>query len=280
LRSRSPSSSRTGRRSSPGPAWSATAAIRSRILLIALLIAGCGAEPEAEPKGDSAASGHCEQIRFEDSAFTACRYDSRAHEIALVLDEDGKSLRSFDRLEQALGPRADRLLFAMNAGMYDEEGMPIGLYVEEGRERHPISRKDGPGNFHMKPNGVFAIGPKNIVSIVPADKWPRPGAPARWATQSGPMLVIRGKLHPLIRPNGDSLNIRNGVGTADGRTAWFVISDEPVSFGRLARLFRDRLGCSDALYFDGAVSSLWDRPAGRRDSGHALGPMVAVMRRP
>ena len=202
------------------------------------------------------------------------------HEIALKLDEGGETLRSFDRLEKALGPRAGQLLFAMNAGMYDEEGMPIGLYVEEGRERHPISRKDGPGNFHMKPNGVFAIGPKNIVSIVPADKWPRSGAPARWATQSGPMLVIGGKLHPLIQPNGDSLNIRNGVGTSDGRTAWFVISDDPVSFGRLARLFRDRLGCSDALYFDGAVSSLWDRPAGRRDSGHELGPMVAVLRRP
>lgn len=197
-----------------------------------------------------------------------------------MLDEDGEPLRSFDRLEEALGPRADRLLFAMNAGMYDEEGMPIGLYVEEGRQRHPISRKDGPGNFHMKPNGVLAVSSGNIVSIVTSDKWPGGRSKPRWATQSGPMLLVGGALHPKIQPNGQSLHIRNGVGIKDGRTAWFVISDEPVSFGRLARLFRDRLGCRDALYFDGAVSSLWDRPGGRRDSGHALGPMVAVFRRP
>ena len=168
----------------------------------------------------------------------------------------------------------------MNAGMYDEQGKPIGLYVEKGRERHPVSRTDGPGNFHMKPNGILAIAADGRVSIVPTDKWPRPGRGPAWTTQSGPMLVIRGKLHPRIQPNGPSLHIRNGVGTADGRTAWFVISGEPVSFGRLARLLRDRLGCSDALYLDGAVSSLWDPAAGRRDSGHELGPMVAVFSRP
>ena len=61
--------------------------------------------------------------------------------------------------------------------------------------------------------------------------------------------------------------------------AWFAISDEPVSFGRLARFFRDSLGCRNALYLDGGVSSLWDRPAGRRDSYSRLGPLVAVFER-
>jgi uncharacterized protein YigE (DUF2233 family) len=198
----------------------------------------------------------------------------------LLLDEGGTPLRSFEALEHRLGADSGRLLFAMNAGMYDDSGMPIGLHVEKGRERHKISRKDGPGNFHMKPNGVFAVAADGKVSITATDAWPRPGPAPAWATQSGPMLVIRGKVHPKIQPNGPSLHVRNGVGTADGRTAWFVISDQPVSFGRLARLLRDRLGCRDALYFDGAVSSLWDPAAGRRDSGFALGPMIAVFRRP
>jgi uncharacterized protein YigE (DUF2233 family) len=167
------------------------------------------------------------------------------------------------------------LRFAMNAGMYDETGGPIGLYVEDGRERHAVNRRRGGGNFHLLPNGVFAVDGEGRVRIVPSAAYD-PASRPRWATQSGPMLVIDGALHPAIRPNGESLHVRNGVGVADEGTAWFVISDEPVSFGRLARLFRDVLGCRNALYLDGSVSSLWDRPAGRRDDRAALGPLVAV----
>ena len=51
-----------------------------------------------------------------------------------------------------------------------------------------------------------------------------------------------------------------------------------MAFGRMARFFRDGLGCSDALYLDGTVSSLWDPGAGRKDSYSSLGPMIAVFR--
>ena len=167
----------------------------------------------------------------------------------------------------------------MNAGMFDDQGMPIGLYVEAGRRRHAINLRPGPGNFHMKPNGVFAVATDGRVAVVRSEDFGRlPFAP-RWATQSGPMLVIGGQLHPSFDPNGTSLHVRNGVGVADPRTAWFVISDEPVSFGRFARFFRDALHCPDALFLDGTVSSLWDPAAGRRDAGYPLGPMVAVLRR-
>jgi uncharacterized protein YigE (DUF2233 family) len=101
----------------------------------------------------------------------------------------------------------------------------------------------------------------------------------RWATQSGPLLLIAGRLHPRFSADGPSLHIRNGVGVANPRTAWFAISDEPVSFGRFARFFRS-LGCRDALFFDGGVSSLWDPAAGRRDSRAEIGPIVAVFSRP
>jgi uncharacterized protein YigE (DUF2233 family) len=93
------------------------------------------------------------------------------------------------------------------------------------------------------------------------------------------MLVIDGRLHPMIQDDGPSLHIRNGVGVDSASTAWFVISDDAVSFGRLARFFRDVLHCPNALYLDGSVSSLWDRPAGRRDTNSALGPLVAVFER-
>jgi uncharacterized protein YigE (DUF2233 family) len=93
------------------------------------------------------------------------------------------------------------------------------------------------------------------------------------------MLVVNGQIHPRIQPNGPSLNFRNGVGVDSSGTAWFAISDDPVSFGRFARFFRDALDCRNALFLDGAVSSLWDPGAGRKDRRAELGPMIMVFRR-
>ncbi|HZZ37215.1 MAG TPA: hypothetical protein VFE03_15950 [Caulobacteraceae bacterium] len=43
---------------------------------------------------------------------------------------------------------------------------------------------------------------------------------------------------------------------------------------------RDGLACPDALYLDGAVSSLWTPELGRRDGRTNLGPMVVVLAKP
>ena len=93
------------------------------------------------------------------------------------------------------------------------------------------------------------------------------------------MLVIDGRLHPAFQPDGESRHVRNGVGVADRNRAWFVISEGPVSFGRFARFFRDVLGCRDALFFDGTVSSLWDPGARREDASYPFGPIAAVFER-
>ncbi len=248
-------------------------------LIIALMLAACGSREAGGPEPTaSAAAPACEQRTFEGSTFTACRYDKRRDEIVLVLDGPRGPLRNFAALEQQLGGRVARLRFAMNAGMYDEAGNPIGLYVEEGRQRHPINRQRGPGNFHMLPNGVFQVSEDGYVAVQKSEEY-RPQFPPLYATQSGPMLVIDGHLHPAIQDDGPSLHVRNGVGVDSESTAWFVISDEAVSFGRMARFFRDVLHCPNALYLDGSVSSLWDRPGGRRDSNAALGPLVAVFAR-
>ncbi|HVQ08932.1 MAG TPA: phosphodiester glycosidase family protein [Allosphingosinicella sp.] len=247
-------------------------------LLISLALAACGPAAEAPEVPADATASACERRVFEGSAFTICRYDRRRDEIAFFLDGRNGRLRSLAALEAELGPRARRLRFAMNAGMYDEAGAPIGLYVAEGRQRHAINRRPGAGNFHLFPNGVFQVAADGRVAILAAARYD-PAARPRWATQSGPMLVIDGAFHPAIRANGPSLHIRNGVCVVDANVAWFAISEEPVSFGRLARLLRDALGCRNALYLDGSVSSLWDRPARRRDGYSELGPLVAVFAR-
>jgi uncharacterized protein YigE (DUF2233 family) len=93
------------------------------------------------------------------------------------------------------------------------------------------------------------------------------------------MLVVGGQLNPNISVDGPSRNIRNGVGASGARTAAFVISNDPVSFGRFARFFRDVLHCKNALYFDGAISSIWIPSMNRRDMSAQLGPIVVVLSR-
>lgn len=254
-----------------------------RALLLPLLLLACSDTPEPPPaptiEPDLAVASACEAIRFEDTQFTACRYDPRRHELTLMLGDARGPFRNFAELEKHLGERTGRLRFAMNAGMFDETGEPIGLYVEDGHRHRALNRREGGGNFHLMPNGVFLVEADGQPAVLTSQAYARREERPQWATQSGPMLVIDGALHPAFQPNGTSLYIRNGVGVDRAGTAWFAISEEPVSFGRFARLFRDRLNTPNALYLDGSVSSLWDQPAARQDAFPSLGPMVVVFER-
>lgn len=222
----------------------------------------------------------CAVRLFEGSRFTVCTFDARRDELRLASrGADGAFLRSFERLEAHLGADAARLDFAMNAGMYDESGAPIGLYIAEGVQEQRINLNDGPGNFHMAPNGVFWQGDDGAVHISTSPNYAAQTRAARWATQSGSMLLISGALHPRFQDDGPSRYVRNGVGVRDAQTAYFVISSGAVSFGRFARFFRDELGCDNALFLDGSVSSLWAPHMQRRDGNQALGPLIAVLER-
>jgi uncharacterized protein YigE (DUF2233 family) len=225
----------------------------------------------------------CHTQSFEGDSFTICAFAPKSDALVIATtDSTGIPLRSFDALASQLGPTASRVRFAMNAGMFDDAGNAIGLLVEAGHERHKLNRAKGGGNFHMMPNGVFSQDADGTLRVETTSHFalrrstPHGAAP-RWATQSGPMLVIQGKLHPQIAADGPSRYLRNGVGATDKGSAYFVISDAPVSFGKFARLFRDELHCRNALYFDGSVSSLWEPSSGRKDSARLLGPMIAVL---
>lgn len=220
----------------------------------------------------------CETRRFEGSRFTICPFDSRRQELRLVwTGTDGAPLRSFQRLKAAFGPEAGQVRFAMNAGMYQQDGTPLGLYVENGKMRRPLNQRDGAGNFYLKPNGVFSLDASGIVRVEPSQAFAARHAAPVFATQSGPLLATANALHPAIAQDGPSQYIRNGVGTRDANTALFAISDDPVSFGRLARFMRDALKCRDVLYFDGAVSSAWIPGEHRQDQAAPLGPMIVVL---
>jgi uncharacterized protein YigE (DUF2233 family) len=223
----------------------------------------------------AAVASPCQRRLFENNTFTICGFDSRDMTMAIaVAGRDGHPYGSF--AAYAAHNPSRKIRFAMNAGMFGTDGWPIGLYVANGIIQRKLNSRGGGGNFHMKPNGIFAQTADGALILQTTPAFQAASPAVRWATQSGPMLVIDGALHPQLSEDGPSRYRRNGVGLLDAHRAWFVISEGPVSFGRLARFFRDGLHCRNALYFDGAVSSLWI-PRDRRQDAHApLGPMVIV----
>lgn len=246
----------------------------------ALVLVGCEPKRDVVPPPASLASA-CTTITFEGDSFTHCLAEPGKHRIRLALDgPDGKPWRDLGRMAEGIGEDARHVAFAMNGGMFDEAGEPIGYYVQAGERVRKLNRKPGAGNFHLLPNGVFSVEADGWHVRTTDEFAALPELRPDYATQSGPMLVIAGKLHPKFSQNGDSLYIRNAVGIDRQGRAHFVISDKPVSFGRIARLFRDSLACPNALYLDGAVSALWDPGAGRIDRTVPLGPLIVVEKAP
>jgi uncharacterized protein YigE (DUF2233 family) len=219
----------------------------------------------------------CRTVEYGGDRFTACAYDPSTDRIAMAWRRpDGGALRGFTALKDMLGAIAVRVKFAVNAGMFHQNGAPVGLYVAGVEQDGRLNRRSGPGNFHMLPNGVFWIDAKGRARVQTSDAYARGRAKPVLATQSGPMLLIAGALHPRFQNDGPSRLIRNGVGQAANGAAIFVISETPVSFGKLARMFRDALGVRDALYLDGSVSSLWDPAQNRMDFRAPIGPVIWV----
>jgi uncharacterized protein YigE (DUF2233 family) len=219
----------------------------------------------------------CAPRTFEGASFTVCAFDPRHDDLRLFWKgANDRPYGSLAALAEAVKAKGQRLAFAMNAGMFAEDQSPVGLYVENRRKLHDADMRGGATNFHMKPNGVFWIG-DGIAGVTETSRFIANPPPARYATQSGPMLILEGKIHPKILPTGTSEKIRNGVGVGAGGAVVFAIADEPVTFDRFARLFRDELECRNALFLDGSVSSLYAPELTRDDEVEPIGPIVGVV---
>jgi uncharacterized protein YigE (DUF2233 family) len=216
------------------------------------------------------------QAQIGGKRVTVCRVNLRKRPLQLFLrDESGQPLRRFDSLVTMLARRGERLSFAVNAGMYHTDFSPVGLFVTQQQEVHPLNTAAGEGNFFLKPNGVFVVTEAGA-SVVESSEYPLLRNRVLLATQSGPLLVRNGQLHPAFNPGSASRHVRNGVGVPAPDTVVFAIAEEPVTFHEFARLFRDDLHCPDALYLDGTVSSLFAPELKRNDSKYNLGPMLGI----
>jgi len=228
--------------------------------------------------GSAAPAFACAPRTYDGANFTVCSFDPRSDDIRLFWQApDGKPYGAFSALADALKASGLRLVFAMNAGMFKDDQSPVGLYIERGRKLHDADTRAGATNFHMKPNGVFWIA-DGAAGVTETGRYLASPPHARYATQSGPMLVVDGMIHPRILPSGTSEKTRNGVGQHDDGTVVFAIADEPVNFDTFAKFFRDGLGCKNALFLDGSVSSLYAPELDRDDETAPIGPIVGVVR--
>ena len=219
----------------------------------------------------------CHSVTHEDARYTVCEVDPTTASIRLFWQRpDGAPYATLGALPPTEGPKKSPLLFAMNAGMYHADLKPVGLYVEGGRELTKTSTKNGPGNFHLKPNGVFFVS-GGRPGVLETTAFLRQKPKAEFATQSGPMLVIDGKLHPKFIRAEASQKMRNGVGVDARGHVHFAISEDGISFASFGRLYRDVLKCPNALFLDGgSVPTLYAPAIGRGSNFLPLGPMLAV----
>ncbi|MGX5841285.1 phosphodiester glycosidase family protein [Mesorhizobium sp. ArgA1] len=223
----------------------------------------------------------CRNVAFEAVTYVVCEIDLRADGIGVFhAGADGKPFGSLEAFDKAMAGEGRPVLLAMNGGMYHVDLSPVGLLVENGIEKSPLNLADAEGNFFLKPNGVFLVDKDGKAAVMESSAYAAARPDVAFATQSGPMLVIGDALHPRFETDGSSRYIRNGVGVRDENTVVLAISRSEVSFGSFARLFRDALGCRNALFLDGAVSALSDGKRMIVGGKYPAGPIISVSVKP
>lgn len=255
---------------------------RSTSLIVAVLATLAGAVVTGSStvaRAQAPAAPVCRAVMHEDARYTVCEVDLRRSAVRLFWKKpNGDAYGHLSALPATDAETGGRMLFAMNAGMYHPDYRPVGLYVENRRELARVSTARGPGNFHMKPNGILHIA-GTTADVTETGAFLKRRPQVDFATQSGPMLVIDGRLHPRFTADGESRKGRNGVGARDAHTLVFAISEGEVSFGAFARLFRDALKTRNALFLDGGSVPVLYVPGQRGGNFLPLGPMVAAYAR-
>ena len=168
-------------------------------------------------------------------------------------NSNGKVFRNHAALRSELEKEGKTLLFAMNGGMYLKDFSPQGLYIENGKLITPLNnRKSSYGNFYLEPNGIFYLQKDMEAAVIKTSAYSyKPSI--EFATQSGPMLLIDGNIHPKFKEGSKNLHIRNGVGILPNGNLLFAMSKEFINFYDFATFFKSK-GCKNALYLDGFVS--------------------------
>ena len=188
-----------------------------------------------------------------DDPFVSYIVDPKKQNIKLYWkNHKQENFKSIQSLKTWLEKDRKKLVFAMNAGMYKEDNSPLGLFIENKKIITALNKANANGNFYLKPNGIFYITVGNVPIICNTSNFINNGN-IKYATQSGPMLVIDGQIHKAFKEGSTNVNIRNGVGILPGNKIIFAMSKKEINFYDFANYFK-KMGCKNALYLDGLVS--------------------------
>lgn len=202
-------------------------------------------------------------------------YEADAQDLQFYWKNDsGDVLRSIANLKAYVESKALTLTFATNGGMFTKDHAPLGLFVQDQQTLAPLDTARGDGNFYLQPNGVFYITTDNVPVVCQTSDFKDDGT-IQYATQSGPMLIIDGQIHPAFRQGSSNLQIRNGVGILPDNRVVFAMSTSEISFYDLATYFQG-LGCRNALYLDGFVSRTYLPEKEWIQTDGDLGVMIGV----
>jgi uncharacterized protein YigE (DUF2233 family) len=191
--------------------------------------------------------------RQDNNQFVSYTVDVKKADLRLYWKNDkDQQFNSIDNLKTWVESKNKKLVFAMNGGMYMEDRVPLGLYIENSKQLRRLNTAHGGGNFYLQPNGVFYITADNKAVICKTQDFKNNGK-IKYATQSGPLLVVNGDINTVFTKGSVNTNIRNGVGILPTGEVIFAMSKSDVNFYDFARYFQD-LGCKYALYLDGFVS--------------------------
>ncbi|WP_204344680.1 phosphodiester glycosidase family protein [Psychroserpens algicola] len=192
--------------------------------------------------------------QIDDERFVSYIVDLNKQTLKFYLKNDnGYNFGNHYELKNELKTKNKELIFATNGGMYLKDGSPQGLYIENGTIKKPVNTiKSGYGNFYLQPNGVFYITNENKAIVCETSQYTY-SPKITYATQSGPMLVIDGKIHAVFKKNSEHFHIRNGVGVLPNGKLLFAMSKDTITLYDFADFFKSQ-GCENALYLDGFIS--------------------------
>ena len=192
-------------------------------------------------------------LKYKDETFISYQVNLKKQDLKLYWKDDkNQPFKSLQNLKTWLDSKGQKLVFAMNAGMYKPGNSPQGLFIQEQKTVALLDTATGNGNFYLKPNGIFYTTTDNNAVICKTENFVDRGN-IKYATQSGPMLVIDGHIHPAFKVGSTNLNIRNGVGILSNGEMIFAMSKNEMNFYDFAN-YLQQLGCKNALYLDGLVS--------------------------
>ena len=201
----------------------------------------------------------CEvEKNFRENSFSFIEVDLNKYHIRFFWkDQNGEYFHTFENVEKWIKRKGESIIAITNGGIYEPDYSPTGLYIEKGTLKSPLNLNEGDGNFFLKPNGIFLITENRAKIIESLYFNPEKISMIEYAQQSGPLLVLNNKIHPVFKKNSHHRKLRSGIGVNENKKVYIAISNCAVTFYEFATFFKEDLKCPNALYLDGTISRLY-----------------------